>query len=477
MSRDQVVAAIKRRLPQQETPPASPWVEQAKDIGRGAVHGLARGLEELPQQIPFAGLRKAVTTATRPIAGAIAPYEPEAQAQKYVAQPEGPAGKATEHVARAAVTAPLQPGGPITKAVTTLGTGLGEYGGEEVARDLGLPPSVGGFIGGVLGGGVTGGGAQVAAERRARGMLPTSEANRHSAQQAYRNIEQAGLTVEPSAAQDLATGLRADLNRNLFSPQPGGRGNVGYHAADLIENTNGDLATLMNVHSTLGTITPGEGANYAAAQLARDEIREWIGNLQPNQITRGDPQFISAQWQHAREAWRVHSNLEDIENALQSAEWRRLVSGRGTNLNTLRQEIRKILDNDNTARRYTPEARAQMERVIEGDMARNILRKIAAFAPHGPVSAIPTLAATAIEGSGAGLAVAGGSFLAHFLQGRAEQRSVQQILDIIREGSPLVSGAQRRARARLLAPGRTAVGAARGALAAGADSPLAEGAP
>jgi hypothetical protein len=490
MSRDQVVAAIKRRLPQQETTHAisSPW-EMAKDIGRGAVRGIARGTQQLLDVVPnlpppmAAGrsyedpqlLGEAGPQTQQALQKKLTEHGPQQFTEKRVAPPETPIGVAAEYVGEAIPTAPLQPGGPITKAVTTIGAGLGEFGGEAAAIEMGLPPGLGRFIGGFLGGGITGGGAQVAAERRARGMLPTSQANRVAAQGAYQQIENARLVVDPSEAQNFATGLRADLDRNLFSPQPGGRGNVAFHAADLIERTDGDLATLMNVHSRLGAVTPGEGANYAAAQLARDEIREWIGNLQPNQVVAGDPQFTSGMWQHAIDSWRTHSNLEDIQNALQSAEWRRLVSGQGRNLNTLRQEIRKIIDSDKNARKYSAEARAAMENVVEGDLARNVMRHVAAFAPTGAVSSLPTVITAATHGTGAGAAIAVPAFIMHLFRGYLEERSVQQLLDVVREGSPLLTGPQRRARATLLAPGRTSVGAARGALAAGADSPLAEG--
>ena len=471
-TREQVIAQITKQMGQQAPP--SEAAEIVKDIGRGAARGIARGLEELPQQIPFAALRRAVTTATAPIAETLEKYGPVAQTKKYVDPPQTPFGIAAEYVGEEVPTAPLQPGGPITKAVTTLGAGLGRFGGGAAAAELGVPPAVGEFLGGTFGGMLSGGGAQLTAERRARGMLPTSEQNRAAAKQAIRMVEQTGLVIDPAEVGNFATGLRADLNRNMFSPQPAGRGNVGFHAADLIEQTNGDLATLLNIHSRLGTITPGEGANYAAALQVRDAIREWIGNLQPNQVVRGDPQAVSDFWQHHRDTWRTHSNLEDIDNALNSAEWRRMVSGRGTNLNTMRQEIRKILDNDNKARRYSHEAQEQMERVIEGDLARNILRRMAGLAPHGPVSAIPALAATAMEGVGTGGAVAATGFLAHFFSGVLEERSVRQIQDIIRAGSPLLSGQARRARARLLQPGRTSTAAARGALAPGAGSPLSD---
>jgi hypothetical protein len=483
MSRDQVVAAIKRRLPQQQETAAPPWLEQAKDIGRGAVHGLARGIEELPQQLPFHRLRQAATTITGALPGG---YGPEAQAQKYVDQPHTPAGKATEHVARAAPTAPLQPGGLITKGVTTIGAGLGEYGGEEAARAVGLPPSVGGAIGGILGGGATGAGAQLTAEMKARKLLPSSEAVRDYSKGMYNLVEQHGLTIEPTEVQTFAAGLRANLDR-VYMTDLGGK--TGYTAADRIEKANGDLAVIMDEYRNLGTIKPNAGPNYSSAQIARDDIIQWIGNLQQNQVVSGDPAFTSLVWQQARDAWRVHAQLETLDKVLQSGEWRKLSSGQGHNLNAMRQQVRKIIDNDSLARRYTPEQRVQMAEIVEGTLAQNALRFVSAFAPHGAVSSLPAIAIGAVtHDAWYALATAGTAEMAYLLRKLLDKRSVDLLRDTIREQAPNFVNPERAARARLLAhnygttpqgqrflaPGRISVGAVRGALAAGAESPLSE---
>jgi hypothetical protein len=63
----------------------------------------------------------------------------------------------------------------------------------------------------------------------------------------------------------------------------------------------------------------------AARNATRDAIRDWIGNLQPGRVVRGDPQAVTDFWQHHPQAWRTYPNLEDINNALESAEWRRLI--------------------------------------------------------------------------------------------------------------------------------------------------------
>lgn len=464
-------------------PPQSQAQYYAKDIGKGAVRGGVAGVEQLttagPALLSKAGEffdTPAETAERKSRMQAIANVRGKSPSQfvkEHVGAPETEIGKITESTLEAAPSVVLQRGGPITKAATTLGIGGGGYLGEKGAEVLGVDPVVGHTIGSVVGGVVTGGGAQLTAEREARKLLPTAQDNRNAAKGAIKEMEKHGFVVDPSEVQNFTTGLRADLEGpgNLFSPE-GGQGGIAFRAADQIDRAGGNMASVLNTHSALGKVTPDKGMDYAAALAARDAIREWIGNLQPNQMIKGDPQLFNNLWKFHRDTWRTYSNLEEIEAARESAEWRRLASGRGTNLNTMRQEIRKIIDNDTKARHFSDEAKAQMERIVEGDFARNTMRRIAAFAPHGSVSSAPVLFAVATEGAGTGGAVALSAFLVHFLQGKLEERSITTLLDIIREGSPLMTGTQRRARAALLPPGRVTTAGARGALSAGAGSPL-----
>jgi hypothetical protein len=306
--------------------------------------------------------------------------------------------------------------------------------------------------------------------------MSTGEQNRASAKQAIDMISQAGLVIEPTEVQNFAAGLRADLSSGarMFEDVVGA-GRPGFNAAERIEAANGDLATILNVHSGLGTIPPSRGSDYVSAMVARDAIREWVGNLQPNQIIRGDAQFISGMWQHHRDTWRIHSNLEAIRDVTQSADLRRLASGTGANLNTMRQEIRKIIDNDRKARRYSPEAREEMLRVVEGGWIRNLVRQVSKYAPHGPVSGIPTMLGLLSAEPSIGAVIAATGIGGHLLSHLLEASSMRRLDAVIRSASPLTTaGAQRMFQT---APGRgqrRGAAAIRAALDVGAGSALAE---
>ena len=461
-------------------PPDLTGREYAKDIGRGIVRGGAQALEAPPFQPP--GTAGQFVQSPGETAEAIEGAKgtgPAAFTAKHVAPPQTTAGQYAEPITAGALTAPLQPGGPITKAVTTIAGGAGAKAGADLAGELDMDPGAGAVVGGAVGGAVGGFGSAEAAAARARrpSILPNSEMNRQASKAAIHAVERSGTVLDTSAVSDFlmrrpitlengqtATGFLDAAKKMFFTPQ---RGGVALDAAKQIEDAGGDLATVMNVHGSLGTVKPIEGPNYAAAVWARQQIRDWVGS-NPKMVS-GDPQF-AANWARHRDTWRVHSNLEEIEGAMQSAEWRQMSTGQGSNINTIRQNIKRILDNDSMARRYTPEARQQMAHIVEGDLARNSLRRVAGFAPHSAVTAVPALWELTMHGTGAATGFIGVTFLAHFLRDRLEQRSLNQLLDIIKVGSPLHTPAMQAARARLMVP-RTAVSTARGALAGGPLAP------
>jgi hypothetical protein len=476
-----------------ELPPTAEtsWTEYGKDIGRGVVRGVTRGVEAIPAGaapllgavghgveagIRYAGLETpemAEEIRKREERGKAidmmrAGSSPSAWVNEHVQAPVTQAGKMAESVAGFAPSGIVQPGGWLTKFVTTIGGGVGAELGEEAGGPWG------GFLGAFFGN-LSAARLATATQRGvARLLMPSSEQNASAAKVAYQEIGQAGLGIEPSEVQNFAAGLRADLSgpNHMFTDAPGS-GGKGFRAADQIEAANGDLATILNVHSTLGKTPPSAAEDYVASIVARDTIREWVGSLQPNQIIRGDPQFIQTYWDFARDSWRAHSNLEELKDIAQSAYWRRKATGTGTNLNTFRQEVRRIIDNDNKARRYSEAARTQMEDIVTGGFISNLVRRVSKFAPHGPVSSLPTLITGTAEPSvGTAIAVLGtaGHLLSHVL----ENSTVRRLEAIIRSESPLTRPGVRRMFQEAPDRGqRRAAALARTALSPGEGSALA----
>ena len=66
-----------------------------------------------------------------------------------------------------------------------------------------------------------------------------------------------------------------------------------------------------------------------------------------------------------------------------------ITAGTGFNtINTLRQETRKILDSEKKSRGFSDEAKAQMEKIVEGTWASNAARYASKYAPSYVLDAV-----------------------------------------------------------------------------------------
>jgi len=152
----------------------------------------------------------------------------------------------------------------------------------------------------------------------------------------------------------------------------------------------------------------------------------------------GDPARDAAILKHAQGNWALHKQLETVEDASIKGQHRAGVSGSGANrVNTARQEIRKILDNDKKSRGMSQAVKDKMEEIVMGTWLSNRARQIGKFAPSGPVSATTSILTGMGAGAGAGAAVAGGGFLAKHLGEYLTDRQIRQLEELMRAESPI----------------------------------------
>ena len=342
--------------------------------------------------------------------------------------PKTTAGKYAESVGEFVPSAAIGPGKLATKAATTIAGGLGAEAGGELAGEPGR------FIGGLAGGVAAGAGAAETVERRLSKALPGDAENYKASKAAFDAVQKAGVKIDPVATNQFIDGLHKNLQSNFITKA--GVGAPIFTALD--KARDGDLAELIDLHSRLGKVKPNRGELYEAAVIARPEIREFIENLQHPQLIAGDPQFVSAMWQHARDTWRTHAKLSEISQASEAADIRRLATGRGMNWNTFRQEFKKILLSEDKTRGYSDEAVEKIEKIVKGSLVQNLARVGSSMAPQrGVLGAAPTAFAFATGGIEAGGAVAGIGELSHFLEGYLTKRQIGQLMDLVKRESPI----------------------------------------
>jgi hypothetical protein len=476
-TREQVIAKIKERQPQTGTAEVEPSTlgDVATSFGRGVVKGaigmaglpgdvsnmVGKGVEKAgeflgaaPQSVPELPGMPSSGDITKKVEGVAGKFE----------EPKTTAGKYVQSVGEFVPSAVIGPGGALTKAATTVAGGLGSEAGAELAPEG--YEGAGRFVGGLVGGIGAGTAAAETAERGLARQLPGKAENYTASKNAFDMVKKAGVKIEPTAVNTFLGTVEQDLQSNFITRA--GEGREIFPALDKAKD--GDLAELIDLHSRLGKVKPNRGELHEAAVMIRPQIREFIENLQQPQLISGDPRFVSQVWGHARDTWRVHAKLSEVEQAAEAATTRKMATGRGMNWNTFRQEFKKILLSDDKTRGYSDEAVNKIEKIVRGTFAQNAARVGSAMAPQrGVLGAAPAAFALAAGGVEPAGIVATIGEVSHLLEGYLTKRQIKQLEDLIKRESPLASKQTLPDRS-IIAP----AAALRSEMAAGGNSPLAQ---
>lgn len=192
----------------------------------------------------------------------------------------------------------------------------------------------------------------------------------------------------------------------------------------------------------------------------KQEIDDYLRSVQPQQATGTDVQGTIDALGVANDASRRVANADLITDQLDKAARRAARSGRGGNtVNTVRQNIDKILNNRNMRAGFSDADIEIMEGIVNGTRSVNALRHIAGLAPStGVLPAMGNLAA------GGAAAFTGNPLLmvpgivgeaSRFAADSITQKQVKELIAQVLNGAPLPKAADpRKAIAAALAAGQ-----------------------
>ena len=333
------------------------------------------------------GIQKAIESKTGDF------YQPQTTAGKFAGAAGETLGNPLSYVG---------PGGLVGKIGAAAATGLGSEAAGQAAHEIApeLEPYAriaGGLLGGTGAGAISAGAANV---MRARG-IPTTTELQQASNQAYANARNLGVEYTPSnlvLLRDqihddlLRQGHRADKSAGTLSRIeelpfpltpgiPGGNRNFS--------DIEGVRQSLNEIREEINPLTGKRTADARAAGIAINHIDRFIED--PSKAVLGHQGIAAQAAQFAKEGrqnWAAMSRSMQIEQALAKSERNAAATGSGANIdNTMRQQIRQILNNPRRAKNFTNDDRAIMEDIVAGNPVRNSARLIGKMAATGIVSA------------------------------------------------------------------------------------------
>lgn len=422
---------------QQNYKPAGP--SAIKEFGKGLGRGVTGVIGDLGEIATFKGIREDVagmgaTLRGEPPPERSPPYsERMNQSLGLEASPDANTGQKIAGGIGEAVTNPLSwvgGGGALLKAGgAVLGPTVSELAGEAAHEFAPGFEGAARVAGGALGGAAAGKAAQVRGGIKDAAKLKHSDEIKADSQKGYDVLQQDPRLIKPTVTDGLHTTLDTFLDSKGFDDitAPTTFRLMERYLKDRQQPAR--IVDLVNLHQKLGNVPPG--SDYTAAQIARAEVRDFLDKNAPK---------IGGVHGEALKNWSMHQKIEEFEKAIQVGEHRAAVSGTGANTqNTLRQEVRKILDNDSKMRGVPPEVRQQMEEVVSGTITQNVARWAGRFAPTGLHSSAFALAGSLISAP-LTVGIAGTGYAAKKLGDVLTRQQIEGIITKLEEAAPANKG-------------------------------------
>lgn len=308
------------------------------------------------------------------------------------------------------------------------GSGEGDIGNR--ARNA----AVGGFVGGVAGGAVHGLGNAIS-KRIARRSIPDVDDLRALSQAGYEAAENAGVIVRPEGMRRIATETVNDLAEFGYHPQLQPKIGTLLSEMERLANTNTTYKGLDTLRKMASRVAASNDPSEAAlASRIINRLDDYMANLPADDLITGNAQQAAQGIRQGRDNWARMRRAEMVDTARVKAERRAASTGTGGNLeNTLRQNVRSILDNPRRSRGMTAAEKEMAERVVRGTPAQDALRLVGRLSPTtGGLSAMMNVGAAAFNPF---LAIPGAvGFGAKALADRMTKRNVQRLSEMVRSG-------------------------------------------
>ncbi len=263
------------------------------------------------------------------------------------------------------------------------GFGRGEGGAGERALEATRGATTGALTGAALGSLLRG----ITAGRN----IPTPEAVRQQASQAYQAAENAGVIVRGDAIADAVRRINMDLAEAGFDAglHPRAARAIGrlQEAAGQNHTLRG-MEILRRVAKSAGkTIDPDEGRIVG---IITDGLDDFVGGLDRSQVLIGsDPAAAVRSLQDARRLYAISARADNITEMVENAAVRAGNNYTGAGFeHALRSEFKNLALNRRRLRRYSRAEQDLIRRVASPGMISggNIMRELGKLAPTGIVS-------------------------------------------------------------------------------------------
>ena len=418
------------------------------DVSNLLAHGSAAASDYLAQKMGF-DKGPAPAAPVLPTSGSIQQNIEGATGPLY--QPQTGPGRMVQNAVN---FAPAVLGGPETMVAKILSRVAAPAAAQEGARALteGTAAQPYAEVAGALAG--AGGASAVLsklkaaqAAKTAMGSLPEVDALKSAARSQYQDPAVAAVEIKPAAVTNLGTQIENDLTTQGFRPSPNLQKSV-FDVVRELKNPPGPVGVndLDAVRKALGVIS-GEvdavgkpTASAAAARTAVRKIDDFIPNLNPADLLKGNASAANSVLQDARGNWGAAKRSEQVQTLLSNAEINAASANSGGNIqNTVKQAFKPLLRNNGAkAVGYNDAEMAALNKIVRGTWAGSAARAAGNLLGGGGGLGMLAGGAAGYEAGGVPGAIAAGiaGRVLKKVGNRSTLNAVQNLDNLIRSRAP-----------------------------------------
>lgn len=272
---------------------------------------------------------------------------------------------------------------------------------------------------------------------RGKGNIPSTDALKRSAADAYAAAENAGVIYSPNAVERLKQRIVPELAEFGYRPD---LHSGAKNALDVINELSGKNTTLKGLEQARKAIRGGykgplsdfSKENNAAVSKILDAFDDMVTRPGSKDIVMGNQVEGLQSLLKAREMWLQTSKAQALEDALARAELRASSTGTGGNIeNASRQEVRKLLTK---GKGYTADEKKVMTEIVTGSPGQNLLRLVGKLSPQGNGLMMMLQGVGGYATGGASLPLAGAGITSKWFADKGVQKGISGLSELIRSG-------------------------------------------
>ena len=279
----------------------------------------------------------------------------------------------------------------------------------------------------------------------AKALVPSLEETATAKTLDYKAVNDLGVSFKPAAVNNMASGILRTLENE------GRTADVAAPAFKVLERLESrkTIATINDIDNTrkiLGQMATGSVSPDVMTRINAGVARDAIGaidhaleNFHPGDFATGEANYAQAiqHLKNARGNAAVGFQAEALDRARYRAENTAAAANSGMNFeNSLRAQLRAILNNPARAAQFPPVIRDEMQKIVRGEGTRNAIRFIGnLLGGGGGLGAVVTAGMGHLAGMGPWAPVAGYALkkAGNVVTGRA----VNRLDEMVRAQSPL----------------------------------------